>query len=99
MVPSGPLTILFSAMIIVYLVAFGLFHLMIFKVNRALPYEDRIPHSVYWRRGGWNELKTRYEGFYPGSHLYSVTLSLTILFFCAAVALSAIIWWQYVRRG
>jgi len=93
MIPSGPLTILFNMMIVVYLFALGLFHLMIFKVNRSLKYEDRIPHSLYWRRGGWNELKVRYEGVYPGSHLYSATLYLTILFFCAAVVLSAALFW------
>src|SRR6185437_14903350 len=42
MIPSGPLTILFNMMIVVYLFALGLFHLMIFKVNRSLKYEDRI---------------------------------------------------------
>src|SRR5690349_9831378 len=99
MIPSGPITILFSVMIVVYLFALALFHLMILKVNRNLTYEDRIPHSLYWRRGGWNELRARYEGFYPGSHLYSITLSLTVLFFCAAVALSASLWWQYRHSG
>jgi hypothetical protein len=97
MVPSGPLTILFGMMIVVYLFTLGFFHLMIFKVNRGLPYEDRIPHSLYWRRGGWSELKARYQGFYPRSHLYSVTLYLTVLFFCAAVALTAILWWRFMH--
>jgi|SRR5215469_18370772 len=97
MVPSGPLTILFSAMIVVYLFAFGLFHLMIFRVNRGLAYEERIPHSLYWRREGWSELKARYQGFYPRSHLCSVTLYLTILFFCAAAALTAILWWRFTH--
>lgn len=97
MTPSGPLTILFSAVIIVYLFAFGLFHLMIFKVNRALAHKGRIPHSLYWRRGGWSELRARYKGFYPQGHLYSLTLSLTILFFSAAIVLSGILWWQYLH--
>lgn len=97
MIPSGPLAILFSALIVVYLLAFGLFHLMIFKVNRGLTYEDRIPHSLYWHRGGWNKLKVRYQGFYPRSRLYSITLTLTIIFFAAAMGLVAALWWRFLR--
>ncbi len=97
MVPSGPLTILFAAMITVYLFALALFHLMILKVNRRLTCDDSIPHSLYWRRGGWNELKERYQSFYPRGRLFSLTVYLTILFFGPALVLSAVLWWRFIH--
>jgi hypothetical protein len=44
-------TMLLIGFIAFYLPAFGLFQLMIFRVNQQLPLARRIPHSVYWRDG------------------------------------------------
>src|SRR5580700_6565826 len=46
-----------------YLPAFGLFHLMIFRVNQQLAPDRRIPHSL--SLGGWNRLAREHNGFYP----------------------------------
>ena len=72
------------AMIVIYLLAFALFHLLIFRVNRRLPQDRRIPHSLY--RGDWNRLATEYKASYPEGNLYSLTLLSTILFFALALA-------------
>jgi hypothetical protein len=89
---SPAVTILLAAWLGLGSVSFGLFHLMIFEVNRQLP-GDEIPHSLYW--GGWNKLRNLYRTLYPGSSLYSVVITLTSVGLTFAVAAACVLWWQY----
>lgn len=92
--PWSPLvTALLGGFLTLYLVAFGMFHLMVFRVNRGLTDAQKIPHWIYW--GGWNRLRDTYKGFYPRSPLYSVTHVLTIGSFGFALAAAAVLWWQF----
>jgi len=76
-----------------YLPAFGLFHLMIFRVNQQLPLVRRIPHSVYWR--GWSRLAKEYNEFYPESFLYRFTLTCTVTCLIIAIGFAGFRAWEY----
>ena len=92
--PWSPLvTMLLATWLGLYLVSFGLFHLMIFKVNRRLSGVEKIPHSLYW--GKWNKLRNSYRTHYPGSPLYSVVVTLTVAGLAFAAAAACVLWWQY----
>jgi hypothetical protein len=86
-------TILLAGCIVFYLPAFGLYHLMVFKVNRQLPPDRRIPHSLYF--GGWNRLGSEYKGFYPGSFLYPLTLTCATTCLIVAVGFAGFRIWEY----
>lgn len=76
-------TMLFCGFIVFYLPAFGLYHLMVLRVNRQLPSDRRIPHSLFW--GGWNRLSSEFERFYPRSLLYQFTLTCAVICLIIAV--------------
>ena len=78
-----------------YLPALGLFHLMVFRVNRQLPPDRRMPHSLFW--GGWNKVHDEYERFYPRSSLYQLTVSSAFAFLLLALALVGFRIWGYLR--
>lgn len=85
--------ILFTGVLVFYFPAFGLFHLMIFRVNRHLPTGDRIPHSLYW--GGWKRLAREYRGFYPRSLVYQLSLICTVTCLIFAVGFAGFQIWEY----
>jgi hypothetical protein len=87
-------TMLFVGFIAFYLPAFGLFQLMIFIVNRHLPPDRRIPHSLYF--GGWNSLAKEYKGLYPRSFLYKFTLTCAVTCLIIAVGIAGFRVWEYV---
>ena len=80
----------------VYLAALGLFHFMIFRVNKHLPPEERIPHSLYL--GSRDRLRDEYQRLYPRSRLYPLTMALSVAFFAAGLAFSLWRIWDYVSR-
>jgi hypothetical protein len=84
---------LFIGFIAFYLPAFGLYHLMVLRVNRQLPPDRRIPHSLYF--GKWNKLAREYKGFYPRSFLYQFTLSCAVACLIIAVGLAGFRIWEY----
>ena len=86
-------TILIIGFIAFYLLAFGLYHLMIFRVNRHLPPDLRIPHFLY--KGEWNRLGREYKGFYPRSFLYEFTLSCAVGGLIIAISLAGFSFWEY----
>ncbi len=86
--------VLLIALFVAYLPALGLFHLMIFRVNRHLPMREKIPHSLYL--GGWRRLRDQYKGFYPRSVLYELTLSSSVVFFILAIVIVVLRVWAYV---
>ena len=85
---------LLVAILALYFPAFGLYHLMVFRVNRQQPPDRRIPHSLFW--GHWNKVEKEYKGFYPRSILYQLTLSCAVLLLTLAVALLAFRSWEYL---
>jgi len=76
---------LFFGFLALYLPAFGLYHLMVFKVNRQLPSDRRIPHSLTFSKGGWNKLRREFKHYYPESLLYRLTVTCAITCFIIAV--------------
>jgi hypothetical protein len=89
-------TILFIGLILCYLLAFGLYHLMVFRVNVQLPPDRRIPHSLYF--GGWNTLARQYKGLYPRSSLYQFTLTCAVACLIIAAGFAAFRVWEYATR-
>jgi hypothetical protein len=84
---------LFIGFIAFYFPAFGLYHLMIFRVNRQLPQDRRIPHHLY--SGGWNRLAREYKGFYPRSSLYHFTVVCAVTGLIIAVGFVGLRIWEY----
>jgi hypothetical protein len=90
---SPAVTMLLAAWLALYLVSFGLFHLMIFRVNAWLSDGENIPHSLYW--GKWSQLRDSYRIHYPGSSLYSVVVMLTVIGLLFAACAAGLLWWQF----
>lgn len=86
-------TTLFICFIAFCLPAFGLYQLMIFRVNQQLPSDRKIPHSLYF--GGWGRLAREYKGFYPRSLLYRFTLTCAVTCLIVAVGLAGFRVWEY----
>ena len=84
---------LFIAFIASYLPAFGLYHLMVFRVNQQLPPDRRIPHFRYI--GEWNRLAKEYKGFYPRSFLYQLALTCAVTCLVIALGLAGFRVWEY----
>jgi hypothetical protein len=87
-------TALLVSILAFYFPAFGLYHFMLFMVNRQLPPERRIPHFLY--RRGWNRLGTEYRGLYPRSSLYQLTLFCAVMVLIFATALLGFRFWEYI---
>jgi hypothetical protein len=81
-------TALFLLILALYFPAFGLYHLMVYRVNREQPPDRRIPHSLFW--GHWSRLRTAYNSFYPRSIVYQLTLSSAVSVLILALALLAL---------
>jgi hypothetical protein len=79
-----------------YFPAFLGYHLMVFRVNRFLSIEDRIPHSL--SLGEWNMVARRYKDFYPRSILYQLILSWAVTGLVLAIATFVIRFWDLARR-
>lgn len=67
-----------------YLPSFAMYHLMVFRVNRWLPPDRRIPHTLSLI--GWDRLATEYRRLYPRSSLYRMTLICAVVMLVVAVA-------------
>jgi hypothetical protein len=87
---------MFISFLAVYLPTFGLFHFMIFRVNRNLPMSRRIPHSL--SRGNWTNLANAYKEFYPRGILYRLSLSGAITLLVIAVAMFVLRFWEYAKH-
>ncbi len=84
---------LFIGFIAFYLPAYGLFQWMVYKVNRNLPPDRRISHSLYF--GGWKRLAREYKSFYPRSFLYQFTVTCAVTCLIIAVGLAGFRAWEY----
>ena len=74
-----------------YFAAFFLYHFMVFRVNRNLPPNERIPHSLTF--GQRDRLATEYKSLYPRSIVYQLTLLCAVsLIVLAAVFAGMRVW-------
>ena len=80
-------TALLVSILAAYFPAFGLYHLMIYRVNKEVPPDRRIPHSLSW--GHWSRLRSEYKSCYPRSILYPLTLSCAFVLLSLALTLVA----------
>ena len=71
-----------------YFPAFLGYHLMVFRVNRFLSIEERIPHSL--SLGEWNIVAKKYKALYPRSILYQLILSWAVTGLVLAVTIFVI---------
>jgi len=72
--------------------AVALYHFMIWRVNRGLPGDDQLPHSL--RFGDLGRLSREYRRFYPRSILYHLTLSIAVVVMALAVFLVVYRIWE-----
>jgi hypothetical protein len=76
-----------------YLPAFGLYHLMVFRVNQQLPSDRKLPQLLCL--GGWSRLAKEYKGFYPRSFLYQFTLTCAVTGLIIALGIVGLRLWEY----
>jgi len=88
--PVLRLTFVCSAVLVPAAVA--LFHFLIWRVNRGLPVDDQLPHTL--SPGDFGRLSREYRRFYPRSILYRLTLSIAIAIMALAVFLVVYRIWQ-----
>jgi hypothetical protein len=60
-----------SAFLTCFLGAFALYHLMVFRVNKYLDVDEKIPHSISFDQRV--KLRDLYKTFYPRSPVYPFT--------------------------
>ncbi len=72
--------------------AVALYHFMIWRVNRGLPGDDQLSHSL--SLGDLGRLSREYRRFYPRSILYHLTLSIAVAIMALAVILVVYRIWQ-----
>ena len=88
-------TFLLIVLVPFYLVALGLYHFMIFAVNRQLGVSERIPHSLFWR--GWNRVRDNYKSLYPTSSVYQLSLACAVTVAAIALAFVGLSVWEYTH--
>ena len=91
---NRPETVLLCSFMAFYIPAFGLYHLMIHRVNQDLPQDDKIPHSL--SLVGWNRLANEYRRFYPRSFLYQFTATCAVTCLLIALGFGGLRIWEYV---
>jgi hypothetical protein len=78
-----------------YFAALSLYHLMVFRVNKNLPFSERIPHSLAF--GQRDRLAQEYRALYPRSILYQLTRLCAVTVFLLAVAFATLRIWDAAR--
>jgi len=75
-----------------YFTAFFLYHFMVFRVNKNLPPNERIPHSLTF--GQRDRLATEYKSLYPRSIVYQLTLLCAVSLIALAAVFAGIRIWE-----
>jgi hypothetical protein len=78
-----------------FIAAFGLYHLMVFRVNRNVELGEQFPHSL--AIGQRDELRTLYKSLYPRSIIYELTLTCSFSLILIAVAFVCFRVWSAVE--
>ena len=90
-------TVLFVLWMPFYFIAFGLYHYMIFAVNRRLPAPEKIPHRLLLVWGGWNRVRDEYRKLYPRSSLYRLCVACAATVAAIAIVFVALRVWEYTH--
>lgn len=90
---NKPEATLFVLLFPFYFAVLGLYHFMVFAVNKRLPARMRIPHSLFW--SGWNRVRDEYRNFYPKSSAYGLTLACAVVVALLALAIVGVRVWEY----
>ena len=88
-------TVLFAGVAALTLLARAFHELMVFRVNRHLPPNQRIPHFPF-NSFGWSKLGEAYRELYPRSILYHLMLQCYVAILILALAMVALRSWEYV---
>jgi thiosulfate reductase cytochrome b subunit len=80
-----------------YFTAIFLYHLMVFRVNKNLPFSERIPHSLTF--GQRDRLATEYRAFYPRSNVYQLTVVCVCTLIILAAIFAGVRIWEVVAGG
>jgi hypothetical protein len=75
-----------------YFTAFFLYHFMVFRVNKNLSPDERIPHSLTF--GQRDRLRTEYQALYPRSGIYQMTLVCAVTLIVLAALFTGIRIWE-----
>jgi hypothetical protein len=75
-----------------YFASFFLYHLMVFRVNKGLVSDEKIPHSLTF--GQRDRLAKEYKALYPRSILYPLTLLCAVTMLALAVAFVGVRIWE-----
>jgi hypothetical protein len=75
-----------------FLTAFFLYHFMVFRVNKNLSPNERIPHSLTF--GQRDRLAAEYKSQYPRSIVYRLTLLCAFSLIALAVMFAGIRIWE-----
>jgi|ERR1700733_1562894 hypothetical protein len=75
-----------------YFAAFFLYHFMVFRVNKNLPADERIPHSLTF--GQRDRLRTVYKSLYPRSSVYQMTFVCAVSLIVLASLFAGIRIWE-----
>jgi len=92
---SEPANLVLAVCCAFYFAAFLLYHFMVFRVNRNLPGDDKIPHSLTF--GQRDRLAKEYKILYPKSILYQLTLLCAVTMFALAALFAVIRIWKAAR--
>ena len=95
MVDSIPAQLFMSAFLGFFFVAFVLYHLMVFKVNRFLDVGEKFPHSLSF--GQRAKLRDLYKSLYPRSVVYQFTMICAGAMFLLALGFVAFRMWDFLR--
>jgi hypothetical protein len=71
--------------------AFFLYHFMVFRVNKNLPPNERMPHSLTF--GQRDRLATEYKSLYPKSMVYQLTLLCAVTLIALAAVFAGLRIW------
>src|ERR1700674_1210396 len=80
-----------------YFPAFFLYHFMVFRVNKNLPPNERIPHSLTF--GQRDRLATEYKSLYPRSIIYQLTLFCPVSLIALAAVFAGRRMWEPAPGG
>jgi len=92
MFDSKPANFILAICAAFYFVALFLYHFMVFRVNKNLPPNERIPHSLTF--GQRDRLATEYKSLYPRSMVYQLTLLCAVTLIALAAVFAGIRIWQ-----
>ena len=97
-------TALFLVFATFCLALFGLYHFMIYAVNKRLPVSTRIPHVRVFRGGlwlshgfEWKRVRNDYKRLYPSSLINHVVTGCIGSIVVIAIALVALRVWEYTH--